>query len=157
MTKEFKFAQMMELIYEFSDISTLYQSIPRTYGNEITLHMAEAHMIQTIGNHDGITITELSKLKNKSKSAMSQLVDKLYKKGLITKTKNPKDKKQISINLSEKGLEIYLYHQELDKNNYNKYLSRLNNFSEKDIEKTSELFKVLSEEFSNDLHRNVKK
>ncbi len=157
MSKEFKFAQMMELIYEFGNISTLYESIPRTYGNDITLHMAEAHMIQTIGNNNGITVTEISIIKNKSKSAISQVIEKLYKKGLLVKKKNPIDKKQICIYLSEKGKEIYVYHQNLDKKNYRKYLERLESFSEEDIEKTSALFKVLCEEFFNDLHRNVKK
>lgn len=156
MSKEFKFSQMMDSIYELSNLLSLYQNIPRTYGNDVVVHMAEAHMIQTIGNHDGITITELSKLKQKTKSAMSQLVDKLDKKGLIIKTRNPKDKKQVYIKLSEKGMEIYLYHQELDKQNYSKYLKMLDDFSEEDIDKSSALVNVLYKEFSNDLHRNEK-
>ena len=53
-----------------------YDSLPHDYGNAV-LYQSEAHLIQCIGQNDGITVTEASKLLKKTKSACSQMVKKL--------------------------------------------------------------------------------
>lgn len=138
MTKEERFSDMIDLLYTFSDTAKLYQSIPQRYGNAV-LYMAEAHMLRSIGDAGEITVTELSKKCNKTKSAISQMVDKLYKKGLVNKTKISGNKKTIFISLTEEGIETYKAHEEFDHETYSKYLERLDQFSEKDIEQISKL------------------
>ncbi len=138
MTKEQRFSDMIDLLYTFSDTASLYQSIPQCYGNAV-LYMAEAHMLRSIGDAGEITVTELSRRNSKSKSAVSQMVDKLYQKGLVSKVKNPNDKKQVSITLTEEGKETYEAHKEFDHVTYSKYLERLDQFSEKDIDKICQL------------------
>lgn len=56
-----------------------YDSLPHDYGNAV-LYQSEAHLIQCIGQNDGITVTEASKLLKKTKSACSQMVKKLVGK-----------------------------------------------------------------------------
>jgi DNA-binding MarR family transcriptional regulator len=81
----------MESLYEVSRYINLYQSQPRTYGTEDVLYMAETHLIQIIGKIGKTTITELAKKTHKTKSAISQTVDKLNAKDIVAKGKNPDD------------------------------------------------------------------
>ncbi|GLC30286.1 MarR family winged helix-turn-helix transcriptional regulator [Clostridium omnivorum] len=57
-------------------------------------------------NNGKLTMKEISKGINRSKSTVTQLVDKLLKDGYVTKESNPEDKRFSYIVLTEKGLNI---------------------------------------------------
>ena len=70
-----------------------YDSLPHDYGNAV-LYQSEAHLIQCIGQNDGITVTEASKLLKKTKSACSQMVKKLVGKNWVKQTRNQKNNRE---------------------------------------------------------------
>ena len=70
------YCDMMTELKLTNQLMNEYDSLPHDYGNAV-LYQSEAHLIQCIGQNDGITVTEASKLLKKTKSACSQLVKKL--------------------------------------------------------------------------------
>ncbi|MFE0561822.1 MarR family winged helix-turn-helix transcriptional regulator [Priestia megaterium] len=132
-TREEVFNELIESIYEVSRSTSAYESIPRKYGTEDELYMVEAHTINLIGEKSKVSPSYLAKLTNKTKGAISQMVDKLLKKGLVIKYKNPTNNREVIIELSDKGKQAYKYHKELDQIEYGRMLSRLNQFSTEDL------------------------
>lgn len=133
------FYRFMDAIYAISDKVDEYESIPRQYGTEDYLYMAEVHMLDLIGKKGKTTTSELSDVTNKTLSAVSQTVDKLVKKDLVIKRKNITNLRQIFIELTEKGHVVYHFHKELDYNNYLDYLAKIPDVTKEELESTSDL------------------
>lgn len=85
----------------------------RNYGTDKPLFEAEIHMIKAVKEHEGIHITGLADLLGVTKGAVSQVIMKLQKKGMIIKTKDEKNQSKLSISLTEKGNIAFLNHEEL--------------------------------------------
>ncbi|KGR83054.1 MarR family winged helix-turn-helix transcriptional regulator [Lysinibacillus boronitolerans] len=145
MTRDEVFFELMESIYEVSRITSIYESIPRKYGTDDELYMVEAHTINLIGDKIKTNTSELTQLTDKTKGAISQMVDKLVKKGLVLKYKNPANNREVIIELTEKGQQVYEYHKALDKMEYAKILNRLDEFSTDDFEKFIKISSILSD------------
>ncbi|MCS1392211.1 MarR family winged helix-turn-helix transcriptional regulator [Lysinibacillus boronitolerans] len=145
MTRDEVFFELMESIYEVSRITSIYEGIPRKYGTDDELYMVEAHTINLIGDKIKTNTSELTQLTDKTKGAISQMVDKLVKKGLVLKYKNPANNREVIIELTEKGQQVYEYHKALDKMEYAKILNRLDEFSTDDFEKFIKISSILSD------------
>lgn len=81
----------------------------KSYGTDIKLYRGEVHTIEAIGNNSGIGISDLAKYQGVTKGAVSQMADKLSKKGLINK--NVSSDNTVSLTLTEKGKEVYVGHK----------------------------------------------
>ncbi|WP_280166050.1 MarR family winged helix-turn-helix transcriptional regulator [Priestia aryabhattai] len=148
-TREEVFNELIESIYEVSRSTSAYESIPRKYGIEDELYMVEAHTINLIGKENKVSPSHLAKLTNKTKGAISQMVDKLLKKGLVIKYKNPTNNREVIIELSDKGKQAYEYHKELDQIEYGRMLSRLNQFSTEDLINFTKIASVINDHVEN--------
>lgn len=136
--------QLMDSIYEVSRVTSLYESVPRKYGTDDELYMVEAHTINLIGERVKTNTSELAELTKKTKGAISQMVNKLKKKDLVIKYKNPTDSREIIIELSEKGKQVFEYHKELDKIEYTKILNQLDEFTTEDLYKFIKISSIIS-------------
>jgi len=76
-----------------------------------TLYPAEIHMILTVGNRNGITVTQLADLVGITKGAVSQTVSKLEKKGLVNKDQDPDNTSRVLITLTTRGKAVYYAHE----------------------------------------------
>lgn len=96
--------------------SSLYMAsnIPIDYGTGEMHTPVEAHMLKYIKDHPGKNVTELSNEWDKTKAAISQMLKKMEQKDLIYK-ENPADnfRKQCFF-VTEKGHELYEYHENYD-------------------------------------------
>lgn len=137
--------QLMESIYEVSRNISSYESIPRKYGTDDELYMVEAHTINLIGEKIKTNTSELAKLTNKTKGAISQMVYKLIKKDLVLKYKNPINSREVIIELSEKGKQVFQHHKKLDKMEYTKILNQLDEFSTEDFIKFIKISSIVSD------------
>ena len=72
---------------EAYDLMYEYDSLPHRYGAHI-LYQSEAHIIDLIGEHPEITVTELAAILKKTPSACSQIVRKLRAKGWVEQVRN---------------------------------------------------------------------
>lgn len=100
---------MEQIIYKYMQTET----IQRNYGTDIMITQVEIHTIEAIGNHAGISITELAENRQKTKGAVSQLVYKLVKKGLVEKTVSKTSDAQVSLYLTPLGKQAYEGHKKL--------------------------------------------
>lgn len=145
MKREEVIYQLMESIYEVSRNTSSYESIPRKYGTDEELYVVEAHTINLIGEKIKTNTSELAKLTNKTKGAISQMVFKLVEKDLVLKYKNPTNSREDIIELSEKGKEVFQYHNKLDEVEYTKILNQLDEFSIEDFIKFIKIASIVSD------------
>lgn len=144
MSREETFIRLMDLIHEFSKSLNANQNIPRICKGNESLFAAEIQLIRDIGNNLGITTTELAKLNAKSKSAISQLVDKLYQKGLVSKCKIPNSKK-IELYLSKAGQAVCDEQECQVRDEYMQLLDKLDAFSTEDLDVCVRVFESVYE------------
>lgn len=101
--------ELQKLIDQFLRILHLYSLItrkPKDYGTGDMLYFTEVHTLAMIGRNQGLNITRLAELMGVTKGAISQTIRKLSAKGLILR-KQTKNKKEVFLNLTEKGLTVY--------------------------------------------------
>lgn len=92
---------------------------PRHFGVPELLHASEIHMAMNIHDNPGMHVSELARISGVTRGAVSQLVSKLEKKGLVTKTEDPENRLKTIPILTNKGKVAYYahaqHHEELDK------------------------------------------
>lgn len=142
--REEVYSELMETLYEFSRIISSYESVPRKYGTEDEIYMVEVHTLNLIGDKVKTTTSELAKMTNRTKGAISQMVDKLIKKELAIKYKNPDNNREVIIELTEKGKVVYDYHKKLDEKEYASHLAKLTQFTTEDFQKFIMISKAIS-------------
>ena len=107
-----------EIIELFIRLVNKYNSlmkIPLDFGAGSHLYHSEMHMIDQIGDHPEMNITELAGLIGVTKGAISQTVKKLEKKGVVTRYKGAENEKEVFLKFTSIGKDIYKKHKEVDK------------------------------------------
>lgn len=145
-----EFTKMMNALYESSRTIQQYEKKPRQYGTDFQLYMAEMHVLDNVYKCEGITVTEIASLTHRTKSAITQTVNKLSEKGLIEKRRNKDYYKQINLYTTELGKQSCVYHAELDRKNYIANLEELDAYSTEDFKKISELLYLISDKMKLD-------
>ena len=94
------------------------QKKPRRYGIDDFLYPSEIHTIMMIGIHKDVHISELARFLGITRGAVSQMMTKLEKKGLIDKKIDPQNATRTLLSLTNKGKVAYYaheqYHEETD-------------------------------------------
>ncbi len=85
---------------------------PRDFGSGDKLFPSEIHVIEAIGNHPGVNMTELAAELGVSKPAVTQIVGKVARKKLLRRYKSAHNRKEVLVRLTEKGEVAFLGHQE---------------------------------------------
>lgn len=143
--REEVFFELMETLYELSRSISSYESVPRKYGTEDEIYMVEVHTLNLIGDKMKTTTSEIAEITNRTKGAVSQMVDKLVNKRLATKYKNPDNNREVIIELTSKGRVVYDYHKKLDKEEYGHHLNRLKQFTTEDFQKYIMISKTIND------------
>lgn len=101
---------------------------PRHFGISELLHASEIHMVMNIYDNPGMHVSELARIAGVTRGAVSQIVSKLEKKGLVTKTEDPENRLKTIPVLTSKGKVAYYahtqYHEEIDKDLFD-FVNRL--------------------------------
>jgi len=152
MEKEKVFYELMETLYETSRLISSYENIPRKYGTDDELYMIEVHTLNLIGDQLKTNTSEIAELTNRTKSAVSQMVDKLIKKDLAFKYRNPHNYRELTIELTPKGKLVYEYHKKLDQEEYGNHLQNLEQFTTEDFQKYITILNVINRRTRNVLN-----
>lgn len=104
-----------------------------TYEQHMTLHF--------IKSVESCTATTLSEAFFVKKSAITAIVNRLTEKGLITRTRDPKDRRQVYLTLSEKGQTLY---KRCETNIHQLVRSMILNFESEEIKTFIETYEKLS-------------
>jgi DNA-binding MarR family transcriptional regulator len=98
-----EFEQIMQ---KFDEVVTLMESMHTpslSFGTGVLMYRREIHTIQSIGRNPGINVTNLAEYMGVTKGAVSQIIKKLIKKGLVRRTHTPGNAKEVVLELTELG------------------------------------------------------
>lgn len=128
-----KFKNRTKISYTFLRVVTKLSDMDgktRNYGTDQPLFNAEIHMIKSIKENEGIHVTGLADMLGVTKGAVSQIIQKLERKGMIVKDTDPHNLSRLVLRLTPKGETAYLHHEELHREFDGLFSSALENASE---------------------------
>jgi DNA-binding MarR family transcriptional regulator len=107
---------------------TRIEELPIRTGKNIGLTAKEVHCLNVIGQQEEINIKGIGDILGVTKSAASQMVGKLEKKGFTQKTKALKNDKEIMAYLTDSGWEAFDAHTEFHERHFKTLTRQLNAF-----------------------------
>lgn len=102
------------IIYEFVMLYNDYIYAAHDYGNGLPLTMIEIHTLTYIDDNPGTTVTILTDHWHKTKGAISQIVSRLEKDGLVSKSKREDNAKTVLLHTTELGHKLSSAHKLYD-------------------------------------------
>ena len=103
--------------------------------------MAIISVLETIGNENGIMITEIGKMLNLPPSAITPVINSLEEREFIIRKNSPADRRIVLVELTEKGHAFFDKKQEIF---YRKAVQLCDYLGEKDSKEFIRLFKKAS-------------
>lgn len=97
------------------NLLSMYANIPKDYETGTLMTMQEIHTLGYICKAYEISISELGKKLHKTKGAISQMADKLEKKGLIVRKKSDANPKLVLLVPTEAGRKTDFIHRAYDR------------------------------------------
>lgn len=91
---------LLKIIYKVMEMEEEIQY----YGTDVKISISEIHVLDTIFNNPGIHISGIAKKREVTRGAISQLIKKMEKKGLVSKSPDPANLSRTVINLTKKGV-----------------------------------------------------
>ncbi len=122
-----------EIIELFIRLANKYRSmekIPVDYGGEHSLYHSERHMLDQVGDHPEMNMTEFARMTGVTKGAVSQVVKKLETKGVVRRYKRIENEKEVLIELTELGREIYDKHKTVNEESTSPLYEELRKYSD---------------------------
>jgi DNA-binding MarR family transcriptional regulator len=107
---------------------------PVRIGGGIKLNAAQIHIIEAVGKGLGNTVTGLSRHFKVTKSAVSQIVSKLYRSGFLQKSRKKGNRKEILLSLTEKGRKAFMLHERLNESAFRRLDRMVGKYSDRELE-----------------------
>ena len=115
----------MNIVEHLSDISLNYFSLIRKLSSKFELTLSQTLILLYIP-FDGITVSDLSDKLGVDISTMTRNIQRIEKKGLITRAPNLNDKRSIKLELSNRGKKIALSLNQQISNNIENIFKKYN-------------------------------
>ena len=148
--------QLLRQIWEAQDtaydLMSEYDSLPHYYGS-VVLYQAEAYIVNLVGRHPGITVTQLAEILNKTTSACSQIVRKLRAKGFVEQTRNPGNNRFYNLELTEAGAKVFQAHINFNQQCQEKTFDLLEGFTDEELLTHLKVQQKLNEAYQDDVKR----
>jgi Transcriptional regulators len=103
-----------DLLYSFVETYNDYINGTRDYGTGLMISMVEVHMLTMIHDDPGTTVSDLAGVWNRTKSAVSQNISKLEKKGLIYRVRDENNAKIMHLYVTDEGEALTMAHKAYD-------------------------------------------
>ena len=98
---------------------------PMDFGVGVLLYPSEIHMVSRVDALDGVGVTELADAMGITKGAVSQLITRLEKKGLVAKETDPEHRARVLIRTTGLGRTASANHMEFHRNHDREFLDYL--------------------------------
>lgn len=141
--------ELMRFAKKYARIERL--PVPVCDGTEVTTQ--EAHTIQAVGEHKRMSVTEVATHFGVTKSAASQIVGKLAKKGFLRKEQSPENNKELRLTLTESGWQVFHAHEQFHGEDLVYLMERLSVFPLQQIAVLSVLLEAISSVMDERLNR----
>jgi DNA-binding MarR family transcriptional regulator len=102
------------ILRKFDRVITVMESMHTpsySFGTGVSMYRSEIHTVQAIGKNPGVNVTALAEYMGVTKSAVSQNIAKLSKKGLVRKSYAPGNAKEVILELTDLGLTGFHNHE----------------------------------------------
>ncbi len=142
--------KMMDIIDIGYDLMAEYDSLPHKYGDTI-MYQAESKVIQYIGEHESVTITEIASANRKTPSAYSQIIRRLKEKGWVEQVRNPQNNREYILLLTESGWKVFNDHHDFEQKCYARTFQNLSAFTIEELEIFCRVQQKLNEAFKLDV------
>jgi len=99
---------------KFQSIMNLTQQLnktPKKFGTDELLSHSEIHLIEIIGDNEGLSVTDIGKNLGITKGAVSQSLKRLEAKGLSFKKTDPENLSRSIVMLTSKGFTAFWAHK----------------------------------------------
>ena len=90
-----------------------YEKKPQKYCSDLVLTQPEIHTVAIIGDNEGISVTELAKVRGITKGAASQMIYRLEDKNLVEKRISPESDSKLNLYLTKKGMKARDEHRKM--------------------------------------------
>jgi len=87
------------------------EKIPQRAGTKHDLFHSERHLLDKIGDFPQLNVSEFARSSGKTKGAISQLLKKLESKGLARRYKSGDNDKEVFVELTKAGRDVYVLHR----------------------------------------------
>ncbi len=118
-----QFLTWSEDMYRFVMDMMDFMKRPHDYGTGLTLNMVEIHTLVMIDENPGISVGEVGRRWNRSKSAASRNIDRLCGKGVVEKRKENNNGKDVHLYPTEKGKQLASLHRSFDRQQTENFVS----------------------------------
>lgn len=119
------------------------EGFPIRVNDDAEISTVEAHTIQTVGKGEQVRVLDIATHFGISKSAASQMVAKLIKKGFLDKNQSPLNGKEYPLSLTELGWQAFHAHERFHGKDLAVLLERLSTFSLPQIATVSVLLEAI--------------
>ncbi len=119
------------------------EELPITVDEGFEISTAEAHTIQAVGEGEQVRVIDIAKRFGISKSAASQMVSKLIKKGFIEKKQSLENSKEYPLSLTKLGWRGFEAHKKFHGKDMEYLIKSLDSFSLSQISTISVLLEAL--------------
>ena len=106
---------------------------PKKFGTAELLSHSEIHLIEIIGDHEGLSVTDISKVMGITKGAVSQSLKRLEDKGYTTKETDPDNLSRSIVHLTAKGQTSYWAHKDWHETMDGGFSHYLKNLTEEEL------------------------
>lgn len=128
------------LLTEITDICvrivskiTLFGKIPHEYGTGHMLYNADVHVLEAVGRNPGIKVTDLAQFMGVTKGFASKMAKRLEGKQLLMKRKDPGNKKEILLELTDPGKIAWEGYQQFHAEMNNYMLGEIDRITEEEL------------------------
>ncbi len=122
--------EIMELFIRSVRRYNNLEKVPVSVRSRQALYHSERHMLDKIGDHPAMNITDFATELGVTKGAVSQVVRKLEAKGVIRRYKSGGNGKEVFLELTEAGRAAYLVHKKTNEETIKPLLKELNKYSD---------------------------
>jgi DNA-binding MarR family transcriptional regulator len=141
MKRENTSKEIIELFIRMVNKYNSLEKIPARHGTRHNLYHSERHMLDKIGDNTGMNVTEFAAAAGVTKGAISQLVTKLEKKGIVRRYKKSTNDKEVFLELTKSGQEVYQHHKNINKQTIKPLFEELSKHSDEKVEFLLTMFK----------------
>lgn len=142
-TKEELIKETIRKLLRVSKMYARIEELPIPIEQGVAITTREAHTIQAVGEHEHMSVTQVAAHFGITKSAASQMIAKLHKRGFLDKKQSVHSAKEFDLSLTPLGKKAYRAHERFHGGDFNKLIDSLSAFSLSQIATLSVLLEAL--------------
>lgn len=98
----------------------------------VNFYPSEIHLMLVISGESATNATQMARQLGVTKGAVSQTLNRLEKKGVLTKTKDPYHKNELTLNFTPFGTKAFRYYNQRSADFFRKHDRYLESFTDKE-------------------------